>query len=216
MCHVYILDVPESSMVIEYVSVPTRKRAFIDSVIRNTSIIVRSHDNDSDNESDAEVDKDDSADESGDDVCWESDAIEYESDDDHASELFPDFNNLNMSYDRNFIDHEQDAIDSTQIGPVDVDISSTQDQGSLECSVAIVPAEHVDVVEGHSPSVRLLSIDYENENEIGLENEVSMVNENKFLCSMTKIRELFSCCMDVDCKMPLVETSERFVGCFRN
>ena len=30
---------------------------------------------------------------------------------------------------------------------------------------------------------------------------------------MSAIRELFSFCMDIDCKMPLVEVKERFVGC---
>ena len=189
------------------------RRLLLTLLLETLPIAIQSCDKDSDDESNAEIDKDDSADESGDDVCWESDAIDNESDDDHPSELFPDFNNLNMSYDTDFLGHKQDFIDSTQIGPVNMEISSTQDQGSIECDVPIVPVEHIDVVEGHSPSVRLLSVGYEKEKGIGLENEVSMVNENKFLCSISQIRELFSCCMDVDCKMPLIETSERFVGC---
>ena len=39
------------------------------------------------------------------------------------------------------------------------------------------------------------------------------MNENKFICSMSTIRELFSFYFDVDCKMPLVEVNETFVGC---
>ena len=99
------------------------RRLLLTLLLETLPIAIQSRDKDSDDESNAEIDKDDSADESGDDVCWESDAIDNESDDDHPSELFPDFNNLNMSYDTDFLGHKQDFIDSTQIGPVNMEIS---------------------------------------------------------------------------------------------
>ena len=40
-----------------------------------------------------------------------------------------------------------------------------------------------------------------------------MIKENKFICSHSKISELFSFCMDRECNMPLDEVKERYVGC---
>jgi hypothetical protein len=67
-------------------------------------------------------------------------------------------------------------------------------------------------MERNSPSIGLPS-GYENEKAVNLKEELSLVNETKFICSMSSIRELFSFCMDVDCQMPLVEVKETFVGC---
>jgi hypothetical protein len=67
-------------------------------------------------------------------------------------------------------------------------------------------------MEGQNPTVRLLRPGYENE-QTGLDEQLLLVNENKFICSMSTIRELFSFCFDVDCKMPSVEVNETFVGC---
>ena len=86
-----------------------------------------------------------------------------------------------------------------------MEISNTiDDLGSIECNVPVLQPE---LVEGNSPSIRLLPSGYENEKAMNLKEELSLVNETKFICSMSSIRELFSFCMDVDCQMPLVETN---------
>ena len=63
------------------------------------------------------------------------------------------------------------------------------------------------------PPLRLLPSGYENEKAVNLKEGLSLLNETKFICSMSSIQELFSFCMDVDCQMPLVEVKETFVGC---
>ena len=179
---------------------------------------MQSHPVDSDDESEKEdsLHDDDSADESGDDVHCESDADDVsshdgDSDRDPSYYVFPDFDRLDISCSKDYLDHEQGAIDTTQIGPIDMEISSTiDDLGSIECNVPVLQPE---LVEGSGPSIRLLPSGYENENAVNLKEELSLVNETKFICSMSSIRELFSFCMDVDCQMPLVEVKETFVGC---
>jgi hypothetical protein len=179
---------------------------------------MQSHPVDSDDESEKEdsLHDDDSADESGDDVHCESDADDVsshdgDSDRDPSYYVFPDFDRLDISCSKDSLDHEQGAIDTTQIGPIDMEISSTiDDLGSIECNVPVLQPE---LVEGNSPSIRLLPSGYENEKAVNLKEELSLVNETKFICSMSSIRELFSFCMDVDCQMPLVEVKETFVGC---
>lgn len=195
------------------VSMSLHKKVFIDSVIRNMSIALEDNGDDSDDDIDGDdLDKHDSDDESGDDVEYDSDEASSEDDDsDHQHANLPvHFNNLNISYDKDFLDHDHDTVDTTEIGPVDMDTSSTQILGSIECNVPLLPDHEV---EGNNPAVRLLSAGYEKEKVAGFESELSHVNEKKFMCSMTSIREFFLFCMDVSCKMPLVEVKERFVGC---
>ena len=191
-------------------------KVFIDSVIRNMPIASQDNRDNSDDDSDGgNIGNDDSEGESGDDVEFESDIVSSEDgDSDHQDDyLPPHIDSLNTSYDKDFLDHEQDAVDTTQIGPLDMDISSTEALGSIECDVPLLSSEPADSVEGNNPVVRLLSAGYDQEKASGLENEISQVNEKKFICSLSSIQELFSFCMDVSCKMPLVEVKERFVGC---
>ena len=71
-------------------------------------------------------------------------------------------------------------------------------------------------MEVQNPSIRLLSSGNENQKAVNLKDELSLVNETKFICGMSSIWELFSFCMDVDYQMPLVEVHETFVGCVLN
>jgi hypothetical protein len=208
------LGIPESTIM--ELTIPTHEKVFIDSVIRNTSIAMPFHPVDSDDESEKEdCHDDDSADESGDEVHCKSDAdvSSHDGDSDRGPSyyVFPDFDRLDISCNKDSLDHEQGAIDTTQIGPVDMEISSSIDYlGSIECNVPVLQPE---LVEGNSPSIRLLPSGYENEKAVNLKEGHSLLNETKFICNMSSIQELFSFCMDVDCQMPLVEVKETFVGC---
>ena len=46
-----------------------------------------------------------------------------------------------------------------------------------------------------------------------LDEELNLVNENKFICLVSKIKELFLFCMVRGWKMPLVKLKEKIVGC---
>lgn len=212
----YVLDLTQSSIIVERASIPVHEKVFIDSVIRNTSMAMQSHPVDSDDESEKEDsrDHDDSADESGDDVHCESDADDissHDGDSDWDPLYYDDFDQFEISCYKDTLDHERGATDTTQIGPIDMEISgSIDDLGSIECNVPVLQPE---LVEGNNPSIRLLPSGYENQKAVNLKDELSLVNETKFICGMSSIRELFYFCMDVDCRMPLVEVHETFVGC---
>ncbi|CAB4019258.1 Hypothetical predicted protein [Paramuricea clavata] len=169
--------VNQSTLVIEHLTLPTHNRVFIDSVIRNTSITMQSlHLQD---DSDDESVFDESADESGDDVYCESDVSStssYDDDDDdnihQACYLPPEFDQLNISCDKDFLDHENDGIDSTLIEPVDMDTSSTEGLGSIECNIPSMSYEQPDLVEGNDPLTRLLPAGYENCKVADIEEEL--------------------------------------------
>ena len=101
-----------------------------------------------------------------------------DSDRDPSYYFFPDFYLLVISCSKDSLDQQQGAIDTTQIGPIDMEISSTiDDLGSIECNVPVLQPE---LVEENSPSVRLLPSGYENEKAVNLKEELSLVNETKF------------------------------------
>ena len=208
----YILDLQGSSIEIEHLTIPAHEKVFIDSIIRNTSNAAVSNVNDSDDDSDPEDDSPDN--ESGDDVDFESDASsENHSDDsEHAREHIQEFDHLEISCAKEFLDHDQDTMETTQIGPVDMEISSSESIGTIECNVPVIMPENADLVEGSNPLIRLLPAGYENERAEGVQDQLSLVNETKCMCSIERIRELFSFCKDIDCRMPLVEVKETFVG----
>ena len=83
-------------------------------------------------------------DESGDDVHCESNA-ECVGSHDGDSERNPsyyvlqDFDRLDVSGGKDSLDHQRGAIDTTQIGPIDMEISSSLDDlGSIECNVPVL------------------------------------------------------------------------------
>lgn len=200
-------------MTVEHISVPANDKVFIDSVIRNTSLAVRDNalDNDDENE-DSDVDT--SGNESSDDVCIidSDDSPAGSSDEYNYMEPLPGLRNLNISCSKDLFDHVPDVAEETQVGCIDMEISSSLQVGEIECNVPVLSAEQQITMEGQNPSTVLLPPGYENE-FTGLDEQLSPVKEKKFICSMSAIRELFSFCMDIDCKMPLVEVKERFVGC---
>ena len=203
----YILDLQGSSIEIEHLTIPAHEKVFIDSIIRNTSIAAVSNVNNSD---------DDSPDnESGDDVDFESDANSenhHSDDSEHARQHIQEFDHLEISCAKEFLDHDQDTMETTQIGPVDMEISSSESIGTIECNVPVIMPENADLVEGSNPLIRLLPAGYENERAEGVQDQLSLVNETKCMCSIERISEFFSFCKDIDCRMPLVEVKETFVG----
>ena len=109
--------------------------------------------------------EDDSPDnESGDDVDFESDASsENHSDDsEHARQHIQELDHLEISCAKEFLDRDQDTMETTQIGQVDMEISSSESIGTIECNVPVMP-ENADLVEGSNPLIRLLPAGYENE-----------------------------------------------------
>ena len=123
-----------------------------------------------------------------------------------------EFDHLEISSAKEFLNHDQDTIETTQIGPVDMEISSSDSTGTIECNVPVIMPENADLVEGSNPLIRLLPAGYENERAEGVQDQLSLVNETKCMCSIKRIWELFSFCKDIDCRMPLVEVKATFVG----
>ena len=119
-----ILDLQGSSIEIEHLAILFHEKVFINSIIRNTSIAAVSNLNDNDDDSDP---KDDSPDnESGGDVDFESDASSencHGDDNEHAREHIQQFDHLEISYAKEFLDHDQETMETKQIGPVDMEIS---------------------------------------------------------------------------------------------
>ena len=93
-----------------------------------------------------------------------------------------------------------------------MDTSSPLEVGSIECNVPVMSPEQQSSIEGQNPSVKLLPPGYEHFNN-DLDEQLELVNDKKFVCSISMLRKLFSVCMDLDCNMPLVEVKETFVGC---
>ena len=204
---------PTSTLTVENILVPANNKAFIDSVIRNTSLAVRDDAVDSDDENDDSGD-DASENESGDDVCLiDSDESNAGSGDEcDEIEPLPELQDLNSSCSKDIFDHVPGVVEETEAGGVDMEISSSLQAAEIQCDVPVLSPEQQITMEGQNPSTVLLNPGYENE-LTGLDEHVSLVQEKKFICSMSTIRELFSFCMDIDCKMPLVEVKQKFVGC---
>ena len=183
----YILDLRGSSIEIEHLTIPAHEKVFIDSIIRNISIAAVSNVNDSDDDSDPEDDSPDN--ESGDDVDFESDASSenHSYDSEHARQHIQEFDHLEIYCAQEFLDHDQDTMETTQIGPVDMEISSSESIGTIECNVPVIMPENADLVEGSNPLIRLLPAGYENERAEGVQDQLSLVNEMKCLCSIERI-----------------------------
>ena len=151
-------------MTVEHISVPANDKVFIDSVIRNTSLAVRDNALDSEDENE-DSDVDTSGNESGDDVCIiESDNSPAGSSDEYNyMEPLPGLQNLNISCSKDLIDHVPDVAEETQVGCIDMEISSSVQVGEIECNVPVLLAEQQITMEGQNPSTVLLPPGYENE-----------------------------------------------------
>ena len=97
---------PTSTLTVENILVPANNKAFIDSVIRNTSLAVSDNAVDSDDENDDSGD-DASENESGDDVCLiDSDESNAGSGDEcDEIEPLPELQDLNISCSKDIFDH---------------------------------------------------------------------------------------------------------------
>ena len=184
------------------------EQVFIDTVIKNTSLCSMTLCNsDSDDESDGESDNDvevlgTSSDSSGSDY----------GDEDLADEI----KQLQITFDQSFLDHNTENVDehdSTNTQSIEMDISSTLESGVIECNVPAMSMEEQTTMEGNDPKARLLPEGYENTFGIEIETELSLAKEKKFVCSTSKVLELFNFCQDRECRMPLVEVNEKYIGC---
>ena len=62
-------------------------------------------------------------------------------------------------------------METKQIGPVDMEISSSESIGTIECNVPVIMPENVDLVEGSNPLIRHLTAGYENERAEGIQDQ---------------------------------------------
>ena len=79
--------------------------------------------------------------------------------------------------------------------------------GGITTNVPIISDEQQENVEGGNPKTQILSQNYfENMAHMyNVSEELSIVNDKTFFCSVSKIKEPFHFCMDRDCNMPIVE-----------
>lgn len=188
-------------------NVVSNHQAYIDTIIRNTSLAMTIAEGDSDDEDESEMESDPDTD-SGDDVDWES--SQSGSDGVDVDEgLLPEIGLLEISYNKDFIDHDTEIGDHelTNTECVDMDISSPLVCRTIETDILTTS------IEGGNPPTTLLHHGYDNTFADGLEQKLNLVKDHKFVCSLTKLKELFSFCMDSDCKMALIEVREKFIGC---
>lgn len=126
------------------------------------------------------------------------------------------FDQLNTSYDHDFISHNYEDINDncgdTVVEVVDMDITSELDVGSIETNIPVLSQEDV-MVETNALTTQLIPEDFVKSTSIGVDAELAQVNEKRFICSVSKLKELFSFCMDIDCRMPLLSVKESFIGC---
>lgn len=188
---------------------PSSERVFLDTIIRDTSLSALQFISD-------ESDDEGSAHESGDDVYLES----YDGSSSECEEQvqLSEIEELNISYNEYFIAHNTGNMDdvdtdSTQAECIDMEITSELEPATILCNVPIMSEEQQRCAEGINPTERLLSENYCDNLSNNLGEELTLVNDKKFVCSTSKIKELFSFCMDISCNMPLVEVKENFVGC---
>ena len=122
-------------------------------------------DDESNDESDDSAANDESGNESESDVYFESDDSYANSidDSDDVYEVLPELQHLNISCSKDLIDHLQDNVEETQVGCVDMDISSPLSVGPIECNVPVMSPEQQVTMEGQNPTVRLLRPGYEND-----------------------------------------------------
>lgn len=129
--------------------------------------------------------------------------------------LIPEVEELNISHNEDFIAHNtgnMDDADSTQAECIDMEITSELEPAIIQCNIPM-SEEQQRCAEGINPTVQLLPNNYCDSLSNNLGEELALVNEKKFVCCTSKIKELFSFCLDRSCNMPLLEVKENFVGC---
>ena len=60
--------------------------------------------------------------------------------------------------------------------------------GTIECNVPVTISKNADLVEGSNLLTRLLPAGYENKRAKGIQDQLSLANEKKFMCSIEKIQ----------------------------
>lgn len=187
---------------------PGQRRVFIDTVVRNTSLSNTIIDSESDDDSDDESYDGDEVLETSSESCSTECSV---------AELQDELNQLEISYDDTFLEHDDgtdDILDSTSVECIDMDLSSITDTGVVECDVPVMTFEEQDTMEGNNiPATPLLPEGYETKFKSELKTELCLVKESKFVCSRSKIMELFTGCMRNDCCMPIADLEDRYCGC---
>ncbi|CAB3982209.1 Hypothetical predicted protein [Paramuricea clavata] len=132
---------------------------------------------------------------------FQSSSSEYEEDPNPVMDQF------DISYDDDLFVHESETSDSqcnhdeTCVEPIDMDITSELELGTIELDVA---------VNNHT---RLIPENYYKDMEKDLDNEMKFVTEKRFICDVSKIKKLFTSCMAKECHAPIEHVNESFVGC---
>ena len=174
-------------------------------MIRNQSLLLEPDTSDDDSYG--------SAYESGDDVALETGSSSSENDD--LEILGPEMKKLNITYDDQFLEHESQNTDDpevTQLECVDMEISSALPDPIIECNVPVQLHDELQMFDPDDDAGQetLLSDNYFKMLSENLDDD--LLEEKKFICSHSKIAELFSFCRDRECNMSL-EVKERYVGC---
>ena len=164
---------------------------FIDSVIRNSTLSsFECGDSDSGGEIELSCSGDDASESSDNSGCGE--------------DIKDDLENLQISFDYDFMEHigdnvgtDCDVFNLTNPECVEMNITSELDPKEIELNVPIT-----DLFETEKP---LLPEGYERSLcTSGIEKELHQALERKFICSRTKLKELFTTCLNPDCSSALV------------
>ena len=136
---------------------------------------------------------------SGDKACESSSDIS-----DSMEQLEENLKDLEISVDESFMEHVDDNIgaesddnDMTCTETIEMDISSELEPSTIDLNVPIP----------------LLPQGYEAEYSNGIDKELSQIEEAKFVCSCSTVKELFTKCLKNSCQSNIVEMKESYVGC---
>ena len=162
---------------------------FLDKVVEPNSLVESSCPS---SESDSETSTDD---DSVDEVSYSSSSSsEWEED-------IPAIDQLDISHDDDFLAHtsktDKYEHNSTSTEDVDMDITSQLELDTIEVNVP----------------VKLLRENYHRDMAEDLADVMKLVNEQRFICNVSKVKELFILCREKDCSATVESIQESSVGC---
>ena len=195
--NIFLILIVQSSYQKEVTVHKTQRKVFVDTIVGKTNLL----------EIDESEIGSECSSESGSDVSCSTFSTSS------SSEEVENLEDLNMSYDNDFISHNyEDFKDScdTVVEAVDMEITSELDVGTIETNIP-APSKEDMMVEANTDTTTLIPEDFVRQASSNVNSELVQVNERRFICSITKLNELFSFCMDIDFRMP-VFVRERFVG----
>ena len=149
--------------------------------------------------------------ESGDDVSYESSTVREE---DIVEELLPAVESLIVTYDGELMSHitQDEDENKTVEEPVDMDLSELGEI-PIELDIPAISLTQQQTNQGLLQKETLLPDTYIEEVKESVGDKLDFVLERKLVCCSCRIEELFKCCMDRDCNMPVVDLKQNYVGC---